>query len=185
MSTVFPLKRSIASLEEGIHSILSENENSATSTSRMQGVPQGLRAPERESAAQALTLLFPSTPFFPPTPTESQIQLGPRNRGDDPRFFLLGLHHHPDSGRLHRVSAGREQVTRPQGWGSCASEGTSEAGGRDDSPAGLELLREVSWFPGTSALGAGTAGVSFQNSAPKRIWARQARRWLPLPLCSG
>lgn len=109
----------------------------------------GWRATEPESSTQALTLLSPSTSgfkfyficllikyFFCPTPIESQIQLGPRNRGDDPRFLLLGLHHHPDSGRLHRVAAGSQQVTRWAGPGSGAWSVHPQEGQRSPSRVG-------------------------------------------------
>lgn len=42
--------------------------------------------------------------FFPLK--ESEIQLGPGDCGDDSRLFLLGLHSHSDTRRLHLFETG-------------------------------------------------------------------------------
>lgn len=165
---------------------------------RMLGVPRAVRAvrpriTEHEFSAQALTLLSPSTCFLFccfPTPLESQIQLGPGNRGDDPRFFLLGLHHHPDSGRLHRFSAGRQQVKHRarRGLGEVGlipSEGQRRPRAGATAPRGWGTPGRgllVPWNP--------LAGLehcaSFQNKAPQRIWVFHGGRTLsPPPPCPG
>jgi len=41
---------------------------------------------------------------------ESEIQLGPRDRGDDSRVLLLGLHSYSDSGRVYLFKTGCKQV---------------------------------------------------------------------------
>lgn len=125
---------------------------------------------------KALTKRSPSTCFFFPYSIESQIQLGPGNRRDDPRFFLLGLYHHTDSRRLHRFSAGSQQVklrgpTGAQRGGIYTPRGVAEAGAgarapRDWVTPGRGLL--VPWNP----LSGLEHGASFQNKAPSRMWVQ-------------
>lgn len=42
---------------------------------------------------------------------ESEIQLGPRDRGDDPWVLLLGIHSYSDSRRVYILQTGCKQVT--------------------------------------------------------------------------
>lgn len=41
---------------------------------------------------------------------ESEIQLGPRDCGNDSRIFLLGLHNYSDSRRVYLLKTGCKQV---------------------------------------------------------------------------
>lgn len=108
----------------------------------------------------------------------------------DPRFFLLGLHHHPDSGRLHRFSAGRQQVKHRarRGLGEVGlipSEGQRRPRAGATAPRGWGTPGRgllVPWNP--------LAGLehcaSFQNKAPQRIWVFHGGRTLsPPPPCPG
>lgn len=42
---------------------------------------------------------------------ESEIQLGPGDRGDDPWVLLLGIHSYSDSRRVYILQTGCKQVT--------------------------------------------------------------------------
>ena len=60
------------------------------------------------SPVECKTLFF----FFPYHPPESQVQLGPGDRGADSRIFFLGLHRDTNPGRIHLLQAGGEQVSQ-------------------------------------------------------------------------
>lgn len=127
----------------------------------MPQVVRALRLRTTERVFSGQTLILSLHLFYFHTVLESQIQLGPGNRGDDPRFLLLGLYHHPDSGRLHRFPAGSQQVTRRAGRGlrevgTCTLRGAAEAVGRGDSPAGVQNSWTRSPSPLEPTLGAGT-----------------------------
>lgn len=128
MSTGFQLKETFPLYKKALALFYLETKSSHPHAPNAERARErgalGLANRWKRTWAQALTLplsLHPSFVnyilfhFFSLTLIESQIQLGPGNRGDDPRFLLLGLHHHPDSWRLHRVPAGGQQVTRPAG----------------------------------------------------------------------
>lgn len=116
----------------------------------MQKVPQvvrALRLRTTERVFSGQTLILSLHLFYFHTVLESQIQLGPGNRGDDPRFLLLGLYHHPDSGRLHRFPAGSQQVTRRAGRGL-----------REVGPVPSEGQRRL-WAGATAPQGCKTPGL--------------------------
>lgn len=47
---------------------------------------------------------------------ESEIQLGPRDRGDDSWIVFLGLHSDSDTRRIYLLKTGCQQVTASDIW---------------------------------------------------------------------